>query len=199
MKKLWERALANRDYWDKWRIANDGFIAKAKLEAQLAHKRERDQRRTAGPIRTKYREETRKRATEELKKGRVPYVIEAVITVIVGQCIACRALLEKRQGVSYLIHKGGKCPFGATAVSITQRSLQQLQPPAPCSETVFFRGRERPCYYTAGADGLCALHRGRAARAAAAVPAELGGATFRPHGQPQENPQRPTDRTPADE
>jgi len=207
VKKLWERALANRTYWDRYQLAQEGLILNAKVEAQRAHKRAyRKARRAAGlsetsEKRTAYKEEQRERDDARLRGLRTSgfAVGSAVVTPIeahaVALCIKCRGGLERRVGTINLVHIGPSCRMG---FHIVQTSFSQVR----CTYPTQRLGKVRPCGRFVVTGGVqCALHRNKANPPANLTTAlgrstdESGAILPTHHGQPQEAAQRPTDRS----
>ena len=140
---MWRRALNNRVYWDKYRIATDSFIAKAKLEAQAAHTVARKER---------WRKETDAR----LRSARRAVLFSAdksLEAVPVEPCPECGTPREQRPGNPEPTHLGNtKCRLMIRCVSL---------PPSiwvpRCTERVYIGGVNRQCPRRAVIDGRCVM------------------------------------------
>jgi hypothetical protein len=158
VKPLWVRALANRAYWDRYQIAQEGFRAQARLKAKIEYSRAYDKKRGSyrsnetSAQRTARTKRHRQKTDIRLKIARVAPPIERLENEVLAQCVVCRAPLEKRPGVAWLVHAGPAC-------LPTVRKLPRFVKTSRCTSQVLFRGKMRQCASPSGLDGVCTFHR----------------------------------------
>jgi hypothetical protein len=204
-KKLWERALANRAYWDRYQLAQEGLILNAKVEAKLEAKRARHRaylraRRQAGVVheaaakRAAYEQEQRRHDEEQFNASRtssftVSRTVVPIAAGITALCVKCRGALERRLGTINLVHVGPSCRMGFYVVQVTFTQIR-------CTYPMQRLGKVRPCWRFTVTGGIrCALHcrKGEPPPELIAAMQEAGATLASHHDRPQEAPQRPAD------
>jgi hypothetical protein len=157
MKQLWQRALANRAYWIRYQLAQDGLQARAKLVDQDP----KDKRRAVLEL--------------ELRPARMPLPMpEPLVALPASDCPLCGGPRELRAGNPRPTHLAGRiCSYKEWRDPILPPGGITIQ---RCSGIVLFRGKDRFCKRPAVSAGLCARCASLRRRAA----------TLRADGSPQE-------------